>query len=62
MSSKKDKDKKAEVRNPDYAHAFVFVFNLSEPATETTTMAYYEAFQAAEASENQSVKASDSNK
>ena len=51
-----------EVLNPDYAHWFIYVFDMSETMTEQILRSYFEAFQAAEASENQNVLASDSNK
>jgi hypothetical protein len=62
LKKDKEKEKKNENLNPDYANAFVFIHDLGEPSTYRTTLAYYEAFQASEASENQSVRAADSNK
>mmetsp|Transcript_27312 Transcript_27312/g.24193 ORF Transcript_27312/g.24193 Transcript_27312/m.24193 type:complete len:176 (+) Transcript_27312:311-838(+) len=54
-------NKKKDVLNPDYAHGFVFIFDLSEPQTETITKTYFEAFQSSEANENQSVLATKNN-
>ena len=61
------KEKEKELRknqkiNKDYAHSFIFVFDLSEPMTMKITKSYFDAFQASEASENKGVTASDSNK
>ena len=61
LKNKGESKKGNKALNPNYAHAFVFLFDLSEPMSEEITKSYLEAFKASEANENQSVLAIQSN-